>query len=319
VSRIAPAAVFFVVAGLVPFAVRDAFFLDGLVLILIWGASAAAWNVAGGYAGQVSLGHSAFFGLGAYAAALLGTRWGLSPWLGLAVGAVVATIVGLVIGYLSNRLRGPYFVLATIAFSQVLLIVGSRWRAFTSGSEGIPVPFRPGFWTLGIADKRVWVWITLGLAILVYLVQLYLDRSRRGYQLAAVREDEDAALSLGVPARWLKVAAICVSAALTAACGALWTQYVGFVDPLYVFSVDLSVRFALAAIIGGLGTALGPFLGAVLITTLETYLRATFGGIGAGFVGIYLIIYGSVLILVVRFAPAGLTGWISARLARRTA
>jgi branched-chain amino acid transport system permease protein len=319
VSTVAPAAVFFVVAGLVPFVVRDAFLLDGLVLILIWGASAAAWNVAGGYAGQVSLGHSAFFGLGAYAAALLGTRWGLSPWLGLAVGAVVATIVGLVIGYLSNRLRGPYFVLATIAFSQVLLIVGSRWRGFTSGSEGIPVPFRPGFWTLGIADKRVWVWIVLALAVLVYLVQLYLDRSRRGYQLAAVREDEDVALSLGVPARWLKVAAICVSAALTAACGALWAQYVGFVDPLYVFSVDLSVRFALAAIIGGLGTALGPFLGAVLITTLETYLRATFGGIGAGFVGIYLIIYGTVLILVVRFAPAGLTGWISTRLARRTA
>ena len=318
-SPVAPAAAFFVVAGLVPFVTRDAFLLDGLVLILIWGASAAAWNVAGGYAGQVSLGHSAFFGLGAYAAALLGTRWGLSPWLGLAAGAAVATIVGLVIGYLSNRLRGPYFVLATIAFSQVLLIVGSRWRGFTSGSEGIPVPFRPGFWTLGIADKRVWVWIVLALAILVYLVERYLDRSRRGYQLAAVREDEDAALSLGVPARWLKVAAICVSAALTAACGALWAQYVGFVDPLYVFSVDLSVRFALAAIIGGLGTALGPFLGAVLITTLETYLRATFGGIGAGLVGIYLIIYGSVLILVVRFAPAGLTGWISARLARRTA
>ncbi|HMH54295.1 MAG TPA: branched-chain amino acid ABC transporter permease [Candidatus Acidoferrum sp.] len=318
-SAVAPAAVFFAVAGLVPLVVRDAFFLDGLVLILIWGSSAAAWNVAGGYAGQVSLGHSAFFGLGAYAAALLGTRWGLSPWLGLVGGAVVATIVGLVIGYLSNRLRGPYFVLATIAFSQVLLIVGSRWRGFTSGSEGIPVPFRPGFWTLGIADKRVWVWIVLALAVVVYLVELYLDRSRRGYQLAAVREDEDAALSLGVPARWLKVAAICVSAALTAACGALWAQYVGFVDPLYVFSVDLSVRFALAAIIGGLGGALGPFLGAVLITTLETYLRATFGGIGAGFVGIYLIIYGSALILVVRFVPQGLTGWIAARFVRRTA
>jgi branched-chain amino acid transport system permease protein len=134
-----------------------------------------------------------------------------------------------------------------------------------------------------------------------------------------VREDEDAALSLGVPARRLKVAAIAISAALTAACGALWAQYVGFVDPFYVFSVDLSVRFALAAIIGGLGTALGPFLGSILITTLETYLRATFGGIGAGFVGIYLIIYGTILILVVRFAPEGLTGWIAARRARRAA
>jgi branched-chain amino acid transport system permease protein len=315
----APAAAFFAVAGLAPLVVRDAFLLDSLVLILVWGTSAAAWNVAGGYAGQISLGHSVFFGLGAYAAALLGARWGLSPWLGLAVGAVVATATGLVIGYLSNRLRGPYFVLATIAVSQVLLIVGSRWRAFTAGSEGIPVPFRPGFWTLGIADKRVWVWIVLALAVLAYVVGLYLERARRGYQLAAVREDEEAALSLGVPVRRLKVAAICVSAALTAACGALWAQYVGFVDPFYVFSIDLSIRFALAAIIGGLGTALGPFLGAALITTVETYLRAQFGGIGAGLVGIYLIMYGCALIVMVRFAPQGLAGWIGERLRRRTA
>jgi branched-chain amino acid transport system permease protein len=297
---------FFALGALAPLVVRDAFLLDGLVLILLWGATAAAWNVAGGYAGQVSLGHSAFFGLGAYAAALLGTKWGLSPWIGLLVGALLATAVGFVIGFLSNRLRGPYFVLATIAFSQVLLIVGSRWRGFTSGSEGIPVPFRPGFWTLGIADKRVWVYLMLALAAGVYLIQLYLERSRRGYQLAAVREDEDAALSLGVPARRLKVAAIAASAALTAVCGALWAQYVGFVDPFYVFSVDLSVRFALAAVTGGIGTALGPFLGAALITTLETYLRARFGGIGAGLVGIYLIIYGVALILIMRFAPQGL-------------
>jgi branched-chain amino acid transport system permease protein len=317
VRGVAPATVFFAGAGLAPLVVRDAFLLDSLVLILIWGTSAAAWNVAGGYAGQISLGHSAFFGLGAYAAALLGTRWELSPWLGLAAGALVATAIGLVIGYLSNRLRGPYFVLATIAFSQVLLIVGSRWRAFTAGSEGIPVPFRPGFWTLGLADKRLWVWIVLALAVLAYLVGLYLERARRGYQLAAVREDEDAALSLGVPARRLKVAAICVSAALTAACGALWAQYVGFVDPFYVFSVDLSIRFALAAIIGGLGTALGPFLGAALTTTIETSLRAQFGGIGAGLVGIYLILYGCALIVMVRWAPQGLVGWIEGLLRRR--
>jgi len=222
-----------------------------------------------------------------------------------------------VIGYLSNRLRGPYFVLATIAFSQVLLIVGSRWRGFTSGSEGIPVPFRPGFWTLGLVDKRVWVWIVLGFAVLAYMVGLYLERARRGYQLAAVREDEDAALSLGVPARRLKVVAICVSAAITAACGALWTQYVGFVDPFYVFSVDVSVILAMAAVIGGVGTALGPFLGAAVVTTVETYLRAQFGGIGAGLVGIYLIIYGCALIVIVRWIPQGLMGWLNERWGRR--
>ena len=309
-----PAVAFFVAAALAPVVVRDAFLLDGLILILLWGASAAAWNVAGGYAGQVSLGHAAFFGLGAYSAALLGTRWDVSPWIGLLVGAGLATALGFIIGFLSNRLRGPYFVLATIALSQVLLIVASRWRGFTSGSEGIPVPFRAGFWTLGIADKRVWVYLVLVLAALLYLVQLYLERSRRGYQLAAVREDEDAALSLGVPARRLKVAAIAVSAALTAVCGTLWAQYVGFVDPFYVFSVDLSVRFCLAAILGGIGTPLGPFLGAALITILETSLRARFGGIGAGLVGIYLIIYGVVLILMVRFAPHGLVPWIGERL-----
>jgi branched-chain amino acid transport system permease protein len=313
VTGMVPAVVFFAAAGLLPLLVRDAFLLDVLVLILMWGATGAAWNIAGGYAGQISLGHSAFFGLGAYAAALTVTRGDLSPWLGLVLGALLATATGIVIGYLSNRLRGPYFVLATIAFSQVLLIGASRWRGFTAGSEGIPVPFRPGFWTLGIVDKRVWVWIVLALAVLIYLVQLYLERSRRGFQLAAVREDEDAALSLGVPARWLKVAAIAASAALTAACGALWAQYVGFVDPLYVFSVDVSVRFALAAILGGLGTALGPFLGSVLVTTVEMYLRAQFGGIGAGLVGIYLIIYGCALILMVRFAPQGLVGWIGDR------
>ena len=318
-SRVVPAAAFFALAAAAPLVVRDAFLLDGVVLILMWGASAGAWNIAGGYAGQVSLGHSAFFGLGAYAAGLLGARWGLSPWIGVAIGALLATVTGVVIGYLSNRLRGPYFVLATIAFSQVLLIGASRWRGFTAGSEGIPVPFRPGFWTLGLADKRIWIWIMVVLAVLVYLVQVYLERSRRGYQLAAVREDEDAALSLGVPARRLKVAAIAVSAALTAVSGALWAQYVGFVDPIYVFSVDLSVRFALAGIIGGLGTALGPFLGAALITTVETYLRARFGGIGAGLVGIYLVIYGTALILMVRFAPQGLVGWLGERLGRRVA
>ena len=316
------AVIFFGVAALIPLVVRDAFFLDSLVLILLWGSLSAAWNVAGGYAGQVSIGHAAFFGIGAYSAALMVTRFGRNPWLGMLLGVGLALVAGLVIGFLSNRLRGPYFALSTIAFSQVLLIAVSRWRGFTAGAEGIPVPFRPGFATLGLGHVA-WVYMALGVAILYYLVAIYLERSRLGLQLAGVREDEDAAEAIGVASRRLKVVAIAASAGLTSVCGSLWAQYVGFVDPAYVFSVDLSVRFALNTIIGGTGTALGPYLGSMLITTVETYLRAQFSGLKTGFTGIYLILYGAVLIIVVRFFPEGLAGiahrWRATRLSRARA
>ncbi|HEV8438342.1 MAG TPA: branched-chain amino acid ABC transporter permease [Methylomirabilota bacterium] len=312
-ARHALALGFFGAAAIAPLLVRDAFLLDSLVLILMWGAVSGAWNLAGGYAGQVSLGHSAFFGIGAYAAALLATRFNQSPWLGMLAGAVVATAAGLVIGYLANRLRGPYFALATIAFSQVLLILASRWRGFTSGSEGIPVPFRPGLSTLGFTGKPAWVYLVLALALLIYAAERYLEDSRMGYRLAGVREDEDAAEALGIPTRRLKVVAVALSAALTSVCGTLWAQYVGFVDPFYVFSVDLSVRFALNTIIGGIGTAMGPFVGSILITSLETYLRASFSDVKAGLIGIYLIIYGCLLIVLVRFLPQGFVGWLAQR------
>jgi len=314
-TRLAPdrwaAIVLFVAAAATPLVVHDTFILDSVILILLWGSLSAAWNVAGGYAGQVSLGHAAFFGIGAYAAALMSARYAQSPWLGLAAGVVLSIGAGGMIGYLPNRLRGPYFALSTIAFAEVLKIVASRWRGFTAGSEGVPVPFRPGFWTLGLGHVA-WLYLVLGLALVCYGLQVYLERSRVGYQLAGVREDEDAAEALGIATRRRKVQAVVVSAALTSMGGSLWAQYVGFVDPSHVFSIDLSVRFALNSIIGGMGTALGPFLGSLLITSLETYLRATFSGIQAGFTGIYLIIYGVVLILIVRFAPEGVTG-IAAR------
>jgi branched-chain amino acid transport system permease protein len=309
------ALVVFGVAAITPIFVRDAYFLDTLVLILLWGALSAAWNIAGGYAGQVSIGHAAFFGIGAYSTALLGARFQQSPWLGMLVGALLSLAAGAAIGYLSNRLKGPYFALSTIAFSQVLLIVASRWRAFTAGSEGLPVPFRPGFATLGLGDVA-WAYLILVVALLYWAIEVWLEHSRFGYRLAGVREDEDAAQALGIPARRLKVIAVTASAALTSVCGTLWAQKVGFVDPFYVFSVDLSVRFALNTIIGGLGTALGPFLGSILITSLETYLRATLSGWKSGFTGIYLIVYGVVLILVVRFVPEGFSG-LGARLRAR--
>src|SRR3989442_16040786 len=253
------AVVFFGLAALTPILVRDAYFLDSLVLILLWGALSAAWNVAGGYAGQVSIGHASFFGIGAYSAALMVTRFGRDPWLGMLAGVVLSIGAGFIIGFLSNRLKGPYFALSTIAFSQVLLIGVSRWRGFTSGGEGIPVPFRPGFATLGLGHVG-WVYMALAVALLCYAVEVYLERSRFGYHLPGAREDEDAAEALGIPTRRLKVGAVTLSAALTSVCGSLWAQDGGLADPTYVFSVDLSVRFALNTIIGGIGTAPRPLL-----------------------------------------------------------
>jgi len=315
--RHAGAIVLFGLAAAAPLVTRDAYFLDTIVLILMWGGISSAWNVAGGYAGQVSLGHAAFFGIGAYSAAVLTVHWGLSPWIGLVLGMALSIVAGLIIGYLSNRLRGPYFVLATIAFAQVLLITASRWREMTMGSEGIPVPFKAGFWTLGLASKVSWLYLTLAFALVLYLVQVYLEVSRMGYQLAGVREDEDAAQALGIAGRRLKVIAIAMSAALTSAGGTFWAQYVGFVDPFYVFSIDLSILFALNTIIGGAGTALGPFLGSVLITSLEHYLRATLSDIAPGLIGIHLIIYGCLFIVMVRFVPQGLLGALGALFAWR--
>ena len=156
-ARHAPAVLLFGGAALVPLFVRDNYLLDTLVIMLLWGALSGAWNLAGGYAGQVSLGHAAFFGLGAYSAALAATRWHFSPWLAMLAGGLISTGAGLLIGYLSNRLRGPYLALATIAFAQVMLIIFSRWREFTGGSEGIPIPFQPGLENLDIAARQPWV------------------------------------------------------------------------------------------------------------------------------------------------------------------
>ncbi len=302
----AVAAALFALAALAPLTIRDNYFLDTIALILLWGAMAGAWNIAGGFAGQVSLGHAAFFGLGAYLVALPQVYWGWSAWFGLLVGAGVSAAVGLVVGYLSNRLRGPYFALSTIALSQVLLVVFSRWREVTKGGEGVPIPFRPGFENLAFVGKAPWVYVMLVYVLVVFAVAVYLERGRFGYLLAAVREDEDAAEALGIDSRRLKVVAVVVSALLTAVGGALWAQSVGFVDPFYVFSIDISVKLALIAIIGGMGRSVGPLVGSVLIISTESYLRATLSGPQAGQTGLYLIIYGLILIVVVRFLPQGL-------------
>jgi branched-chain amino acid transport system permease protein len=279
------------------------FLQDATIVILLWAGLASAWNIAGGFAGQLSLGHAAFFALGAYTSTLLKLHWDLSPWFGMIVGGVLAIAISGFMAYAAVRLRGPYFGLVTIAFATVLQIIAARWYSLTRGNEGLTIPFRPGFSNFMFADKLSWTIVVLGYVVIVYGFSVWLSQSRMGFQMAGMREDEEAARALGVHSLKLKVIAIAISAFFTALGGTFYAQYVGFIDPAYVFSFDLSIKFALICIIGGLGTSLGPILGAIIITALEMYLRAKWGGGRSGF---YLMVYGALLMVVVRVMPEGL-------------
>jgi len=292
----------FVAALLIPLLTDNLFLQDATILVLLWAGLASAWNIAGGFAGQVSLGHAAFFGLGAYTSTLLKLYLGVSPWLGMLCGGGLVVIASGFIAFAATRLRGPYFTLVTLAFAAVLQIVAARWYGFTRGNEGLSIPFEPGLANFMFTGKLAWTITILCYVVGVYAIGVWVARSRFGYQLAGMREDEDASEALGIDTRRLKVVAIALSAFLTALGGTFYAQYIGFVDPGYVLSIDLSIKFALMCIIGGLATPAGPILGAVLITALEIYLRAKWGGARSG---LYLIVYGCLLILVVRVMPEG--------------
>ncbi len=300
-------------AILIPLASDNLFLQDATILILLWAGLASAWNIAGGFAGQISLGHAAFFGLGAYTSTLLKLHFGLSPWLGMLCGGALVMLTSGFIAFAATRLRGPYFSLVTLAFAAVVQIIAARWYGLTRGNEGLSIPFEPGLGNFMFTGKLPWTLIVAGYVLLVYAVSVWIARSRFGFQLAGMREDEDAAQAIGIDTRLLKVGAIALSALLTALGGSFYAQYVGFLDPGYALSFDLSIKFALMCIIGGLGTPLGPILGAVMITTLEMYLRAKWGG---GRSGLYLVVYGALLILIVRVMPIGLVRGIPQLLAR---
>jgi branched-chain amino acid transport system permease protein len=292
-----------VVVPALPWATTDPYWLDIVIQVYVWGAAATAWNVLGGYAGQFSLGHSAFFGIGAYTAGLLLVRLGVSPWLGMGLGAGLAALFAVLLGSLSLRLRGPFFTLATVAVAEVLQILAVYGRGVTGGAEGLAIPFVPGVARIAFEDRRAYALLGAALVLLALLVSVVIERSRVGYYLVAIREDEDAARALGVPVLRMKLVAAVVSAALTAMAGAVYAQYVLWLEPAHLFSIDLSVQLALMAIIGGLGTPIGPLLGAAFVVPAGLLLR---GWLGATWAGLDLVVYGGVLIVVVLFARRGL-------------
>jgi len=286
--------------------VSNAFAIDIGIRVLLFAFIGVAWNLMGGYAKQLSLGHAAFFGLGAYTSTILLIRFEISPWVGMLAGGVVAMLASLPIGALCFRLRGPYFAIATIATAQVLMLLFLKFRDFAWGAEGTTIP------NLGDAPlmmqfdgKFPYYYIALALLTIGLLITYAIERSWIGYYLVAVGEDEDAAEAVGVDALRMKRYIYLISAFLTALAGTFYVQYIYFIDPNVAFSFNVSVEAALVSIVGGIGTLWGPVLGTVLLEPTSALLQSWLGG-GRG--GVQLTVYSLILIAVILYRPAGLIG-----------
>jgi branched-chain amino acid transport system permease protein len=314
---ISPIFVAVALLALVPAVTASNVVLNFLVTALLVALVGQGWNLLGGYGGQYSFGHAAFFGTGAYVTAVLQVRYGINAWLGFVVAIAVGAAVGAIIGALTFRsgLKGSYFALVTLAFAEVLRIVASV-SPITGAGVGtlIKLDLRPE--AFQFQSRVPFYWIALGLVAASLVLVRLIEETRFGAYLVAVRENEDAAEALGVDTTMVKLGAMTLSAAIAAAGGAFYAQYFLFIDSGIAYGPWISVEALLAPIIGGVGTVCGPLLGAMAIKALGELAKLMTGNAP----GLDLVIYGSALVLVVAFAPRGIAGLIAdMRRALRTA
>ena len=290
---------------LIPMGVGSPFVYHIFILLCSFAALATAWNIVGGFAGQLSLGHAVFYGIGSYAAILLLMRFQISPWIGMMVGAVLSTMVSAIVSYPCFRLRGPFFALATIAVLEVVRLVAIHQTGWTGGAAGLAAPLNIGWQWMMFREKWISLVIAFGFLLLTLLVSWHIKNSRLGYYLVAVREREDAARAVGINPAKVKLIAVMVSAFLTSLVGSFQAMYLTFIDPGSVFSLELSIQVAMFALIGGLGTVFGPLVGTVLVLPIAELARGWLSNVGNGFHG---LVYGVVLVAVVLTIPKGLVG-----------
>lgn len=290
----------------IPLVISMPYFLHVIIMIFFYAALAGSWNLIGGYGGQFSLGHAAFLGLGAYTSTLLFIYFGLSPWLGMFAAGGIAMAASILIGYPCFRLRGNFYCLATIAFVELLRVLFYYFRGTTGGAMGLFVPYignSPLDFQFNM--KAPYYYVALALMLATVYVTYWIDRSKIGYYLKAIREDQDAAESVGINPTKYKLIANLVSAFLAGATGTFYVQYLRFVDP-EIFSIHISIDICLIPIVGGAGTVLGPILGSTILVPMLEFTNAILGG---GYSGVHLIIYGFLLIAVVLMRPSGILGF----------
>ncbi|HXZ35612.1 MAG TPA: branched-chain amino acid ABC transporter ATP-binding protein/permease [Thermodesulfobacteriota bacterium] len=288
--------------------VKNPYWGDILTMTFLLGALSLSWNILGGYGGQFSLGHAGFFGIGAYTSTLLLIQYHVNPWIGMLLGGILAAAIGGVVFYPCFRLKGIFFCLATLAFQEVVKISAVHFRGLTGGAMGISLPFKAGLTNMMFQGKTGYMLISLSFMIIIALVTLAMERSRFGYKLVALREDEDATETLGISTSRCKLLATMISAFFAGCLGTFYAHYSSLVDPHSVFDMMLSVEFVIFAILGGVGTVLGPILGAFALVPVDALMR---GYLGQGQQGVSFFAYGMLLTGVVIFLPQGILSWIS--------
>ena len=296
-------------------AVLNGYAVTIFILIFFYGFLGQAWNLVGGYTGQLSVGHAAFVGIGGYTAAMLSIEKGITPWLGMFAGGVLAAALGAVIGYLGFRfgLRGFYFVLLTVAFAEVCRILVSNIDA-VGGALGLYITFTGNPRQFQFQDQRAYYYIALALMLAATGVVGAIERRRFGIYLTAIREDEEACEALGVNTFKYKMFAMVVSSFLTGLGGTFYAFYLFSLQPSTLFGIPLSVEIIIRPIIGGAGTLLGPILGSFILTPLGEVSRYYFGQ--GSLHGAHLVAYGMLLIAVVLFLPQGAYPYVKRLLAR---
>lgn len=290
-----------IIAGLlalIPLLGLSSYWMHILILVIMWSVIGMAWNLLGGYCGQVSFGHAAFFGVGAYTAGILYNKLGISAWWGLPLSIFFVTIFALIIGYICLRLKGPFFALGTLAMGVILRVTAENLTGITEGDLGIMI--RERTWV----EKTWYFYVILIIALLTFFLVKKVIESKLGYYFVAIREDQDAAESLGINTTFYKTIALSLSAIITGLAGAFYTNYMGYIDPKIVFALhDISIVTIMVVMVGGVATYWGPFVGAIIMVFLAELIR-TIPKLGAA----HHTFFGILLIVIIIFLPNGVVG-----------
>lgn len=292
------------------------FYLHLMIMIFMYAVMSQSWNVIAGLSGQISLGHGAFFGIGAYTSSFLYVQYGVTPWLGILAGMLFAAIVAISIGIPMLRLSGHYFAIATLLIGISFQVIFQRWEMVGAASGlWIPLTEESSWFALQFHDSKVpYYYLFLGFFILSYLSVWRLSTSKIGFRLRAVRDDYQAASSLGIAISKYKIIAFAISAVIMAPMGSLFAQYILIVDPDRMFNLEISIMVLLMTVLGGIGNIWGPLIGVAILIPISEYTRIYFGGTGGA---IDLIFYGLILMLICVFRPAGLISLLPKHLIER--